>query len=155
MSDSNCYFLTCIQISQKESQVVWYFHLLNNFPKFVVIYTVRGIDIVNKAEVGVFLEISCFFCDPTDVGNVIPDSSTFSKPDLNIFKFTVYVLLKPGLKNFENYFASLYDERNCVVVWTFFDIALLWGWNENWLFPVLWLLLSFLNFLARWVQPFN
>ena len=155
MSDSNCYFLTCIQISQKESQVVWYFHLLNNFPKFVVIHTVRGIDIINKAEVDVFLEISCFFCDPTDVGNVIPDSSTFSKPDLNIFKFIVYVLLKPGLMNFENYFASLYDERNYVVVWTFFDIALLWGWNENWLFLVLWLLLSFLNFLARWVQPFN
>ena len=155
MSDSNCYFLTCIQISQKESQVVWYFHLLNNFPKFVVIHTVRGIDIINKAEVDVFLEISCFFCDPTDVGNVIPDSSTFSKPDLNIFKFIVYVLLKPGLMNFENYFASLYDERNYVVVWTFFDIALLWGWNENWLFLVLWLLLSFLNFLARWVQPCN
>ena len=96
--------------------MVWYFHLLNNFPKFVVIHTVRGIDIINKAEVDVFLEISCFFCDPTDVGNVIPDSSTFSKPDLNIFKFIVYVLLKPGLMNFENYFASLYDERNYVVV---------------------------------------
>ena len=116
MSSSNCCFLTCTQVSQEADKVVWYSYLLKSFPQFVVINTVKGFSIVSEAKVDVFLEISCFFCDPTDVGNVIPDSSTFSKPDLNIFKFIVYVLLKPGLMNFENYFASLYDERNYVVV---------------------------------------
>ena len=107
MSSSNSCFLTCIQISQEEGQVVWYAHLFQNFPQFVVIHTVKGFGIANKAEVDVFLELSCFFNDPADVGNLISGSSVFSKPSLNIWKFTVHVLLKPGLKNFEHYFTSL------------------------------------------------
>ena len=86
--------------------MVWYSHLIKNFPQFVVIHTVKGFGIVNK-EVDVFLELSCFFDDPADVGNLISGSSAFSKTSLNIWKFTVYVLLKPGLENFEHYFASV------------------------------------------------
>ena len=94
MSSSNCRFLTCIQISQEASHVVWYCHLLkNSFPQFVVIHTVKGFGIVNKAEADVFLELSCFFYYPTDVGNLISSSSAFSKSSFNIWKFTV--LLKP------------------------------------------------------------
>ena len=93
MSCSNCCFLTCIQISQKAGKVVWYSHLLKNFPQFVVIHTVKGFGIVNKAEVDVFLDLSCFFDDPTDVGNLISDSSAFSKSRLNIWKFLVHILL--------------------------------------------------------------
>ena len=96
--------------------MVWYSHLLKNFPQFVVIHTVKGFGIVSKAEEDVFLELSCFFYDPTDVGNLISGSSAFSKSSLNIWKFTVHVLLKPGLENFEHFFASVGDESNCVVV---------------------------------------
>ena len=155
MSSSNCCFLTCIQISQEAGQVVWYSHLLKNFPQFVVIHTVKVFGIVNKAEVDVFLELSCFFDYPTDVGNLISCSSAFSKSSLNTWKFMVHILLKPVLENFEHYFASVWYECNCVIVWTFFGIAFLWDWNENWPFPVLWLLLSFPNLLAYWVQPFQ
>ena len=87
--------------------MVWYSRLFQNFPQFVVIHTVKGFGIVNKPEVDVFLELSCFFDDPTDVGNLISGSSAFSKTSLNIWKFMVYVLLKPGLENFEPYFASM------------------------------------------------
>ena len=87
--------------------MVWYSHLLKNFSQFIVIHTVKGFGIVNKAEVDVFLELSCFFDDPTDVGNLISGSSAFSKSSLNIWKFTVHVLLKAGLENFEHYFASV------------------------------------------------
>ena len=97
-------------------------------------HTVKGFVIVNKAKVDVFLELSYFFHDPEDVGNLISGSSAFSKSNLNIWKFTVQVLLKPGLENFEHYFASVWDECNCVVVWTFFGIAFLWDWNEKCLF---------------------
>ena len=90
-----------------------------------------------------------------DVGNLISGSSAFSKSSLNIWKFLVHVLLKPSLENFEHYFASLWDECICAVVWTFFGIALLWYWNENWPFPVLWPLLSFPDLLAYWMQHFN
>ena len=93
MSSSNCCFLTCIQISQKADQVVWYSHLFQNFPHFIVIHTVKGFDIVNKAEIYVFLELSCFFDDPADVGNLISGSSAFSKTSLNIRKITVHILL--------------------------------------------------------------
>ena len=86
--------------------MVWYSHLLRNFPQFVVIHTVKGFGIVNKAEVDIFLELSCFFDDPTDVGN-LNGSSAFSKSSLNIWKFMVHVLLEPGLENFEDYFASV------------------------------------------------
>ena len=155
MSSSNCCFLTCIQISQEAGQVVWYSHLLKNFPQFVVIHTVKGFGIVNKAEVAAFLELTCFLDDPTDVGNLISGSSAFSKHSLNIWKFMVCVLLKPSSENFEHYFASVWDEYNGAVVWTFFGIAFLWDWNEKWPFPVLWPLLSFPNLLAYWVQHFN
>ena len=87
--------------------MVWYSHLLNNFPQFVVIHTVKGFGIVNKAEIDVFLEFSCIFDDSTDVGNLISGSSAFSKSSSNIWKFTVHVLLKRGLENFEHYFASM------------------------------------------------
>ena len=87
--------------------MVWYSHLLKNFSQFVVIYTVKGFGIASKAEVDVFLELSCFFHDPADVGNLISDSSAFSKTSLNICKFLVRVLLKSGLENFEHYFASV------------------------------------------------
>ena len=95
MSSSNCCFLTCIHISQEAGQVVWYSHLFQNFPQFVVVHTVKGSGIVNKAEVDVFLELSCFFDDPSDVGSLISGSSVFSKSSLNIWKFTVHILLKP------------------------------------------------------------
>ena len=98
MSSSNCCLLTCIQISQEADQVVWYSHLFQNFPQFTVIHTVKGFGIVNKTEIGVFLELSRFFDDPVDVGNLISGSSAFSKTSLNIWKFTVHVLLKPGLE---------------------------------------------------------
>ena len=155
MSSSNCCFLTCIQISQETGHVVCYSHLFKNFPQFIVILTGKVFGVVNKAEVDVFLELSCFFDDPTDVGNLISGSSAFSKSSLNIWKFTVHVLLKPCLENFEHYFASAWDECNCAVVWAFFGIVFLWDWNENWPFPVLWPLLSFPNLLAYWVQHFH
>ena len=107
MSSSNCYFLSCIQISQEAGQVVWYSHLFQNFPQFVVIHTVNGFGIANKAEIDVFLELSCFFHDLVDVGNLISGSSAFPKSSLNIRKFTVHILLKPGLENFEHYFTSV------------------------------------------------
>ena len=128
MSSSNCCFLTCIQISQEAGQVVCYSHLLKNFPQFIVIHTVKGFGIVNKAEIDVFLELSRFFDDPADVGNLISGSSVFFKTSLNIWKFTVHILLKPGLENFKHYFTSMWDECNCVVVWAFFGIPFLWDW---------------------------
>ena len=116
MSSSNCCFLTCLQISQEAGQVVWYSHLFKNFPEFFVVHTVKGFGIVNKAEVDIFLELFCFFDYPTDVGNLISGSFAFSKRSLNIWKFTIHVLLMPGLENFEHYFTSMWDECNCVVV---------------------------------------
>ena len=101
MSSSICCFLTCIQVAQEAGQVVWYSHLFQNFPQFIVLHTVKGFGIVNKAEIDVFLKLSCFFNDPANVGNLISRSSAFFKTSLNIWKFTVHVLLKPGLENFE------------------------------------------------------
>ena len=155
MSSSNCCFPTCIQIYQEAGQVVWYSHLFQNFPQFIVIHTVKGFGIINKAEMAVFLEFSCFFNDSEDVGNLISGFSAFSKTSLNIWKFTVHILLKSGLEDFEHYFTSVWDEGSCAVVWAFFGIAFPWDWNENWLFPVLWPLLSFPNLLAYWVQHFH
>ena len=115
--------------------------------QFVVIHTIKGFSLVNEAEVDVFLEFSCFFYDPTDVGNLISGSSAFSKSSLNIWKFLVYILLKPGLENFEHYFASMWDECNCALVWTFFSIALLWNGMKTdifqscdhcWVFQICW-----------------
>ena len=122
MSSSNCCFQTCIQISQEAGQVVLYSHLIKSFPQFVVIHIVKGFGIVNKT---VFLELSCFFNDPVDVGYLISGSSAFSKSSLNIWKFTIHVLLKACLENFEHHFASMWDDCKCVVVWAFFGIACL------------------------------
>ena len=146
MSSCNCCFLTCIHISQEAGKVVWYSHLFKNFSEFVVIHRVKGFGVLNKADV--FLELSCFFNGPAAVGNLISGSSAFSKSSLNIWKFMAHVLLKPGLNNFECYFASMWDECIYAVVWTFFGFAFLWDWNENWRFPVLWpLLIIFLLLL--------
>ena len=155
MSSSNCCFLTYIHISQEAGKVIWYSRLFQNFPQFVVIHTVKSFGIVNKAEIDVFLELSCFFNDLADVGNLISGSSVFSKSSFNIWKFSVHVLLKPGLENFEHYFISMWDECNCAVVWAFFGIAFLWDWSENWPFPVLWPLVSLPSLLAYWMQHFH
>jgi len=155
MSSSNCCFLTCIQVSQEAGQVVWYSHLFQNFPQLIVIHTVKGFGLVNKAEIDVFLELSSFSHEPADVGNLISGSSAFSKTIWNIWKFTVHILLKPDLENFEYYFTSVWNECNCVLVWAFFGIAFLWDWNENWPFSVLRPLLSFAHLLAYWVQHFH
>ena len=96
--------------------MVWYSHLFQNFPQFIVIHAVKGFGIVNKAEIDVFLEFSWFFYDPVDVGNLVSGSFAFSQSILNIWKFTGHLLLKPGLENFEHYFTSMCDECNCAVV---------------------------------------
>ena len=129
MSSFNCCFLTYTQISQEAGKVIWYSPLFENFPQFVMIHTVKGFNIVNEAEVDVFLEFSCFCYDQMDVGNLISCPSAFSKSSLNIWNFLIHILLKPTLENFEHYFASVWNEGNCVVVWTFFAIAFLWDWN--------------------------
>ena len=96
--------------------MVSYSHLLQNFPQFIVIHTIEGFGLVNKAEIDVFLKLSWFFNDPADIGNLISGSSAFSKTSLNIWKLMVHILLKPGLENFEHYFTSVWDECNCAVV---------------------------------------
>ena len=131
---SNCCFLTSIQVSQETGEVVWYSHLLKNFPQLVVIHIVKGFSIVSEAEVDVVLALPCLFHDRMNVGILIFGSSASSKPSLYIWKFFVDVLLKPSLEDFEYYLATMWNECNCVVVWTFFGIAFLWDWNENWIF---------------------
>ena len=155
MSSSNCCFLNCIELSQEGSLVVWYSHLFLNFPQFTVIHTVKGFGIVNKAKINIFMELSCFFHDPADVGNLISDSSAFSISSLNVWKFMIHILLKPALENFKNYLTGMWDECNYAVVWAFFGVAFLGDWSENWHFPVSWPLLSFPNELAYWVQCFH
>ena len=119
-------------------------------------HTVKDFHEVNEGEIDVFLELPCFFYEPMDVGNLISGSSAFSKSSLYIWKFLVHMLFKPSLKDFfEHDLVSMWNERNCAVVWTFFGIVLLWDYNENWFFPVLWSLLSAPNLLAHWVQHFN
>ena len=93
--------------------------------QFIVIHTVKGFGIVNKAEIDVFLELSCFFDDPADISNLISGSSAFCKTSLNIWKFLVHVLLKPGLENFEHYLTNVWDGCSCAVVWAFFGLPFL------------------------------
>ena len=107
-------------------QVRWYSHLFKNFPQFVVVHTVKSFGVVNKAEVHVFLELSCFFDNSMDVGNLISGSFAFYESSLNIWKFSFHLLVKRGLENFEHYFNSMWDECNCAIVWAFFGIAFLW-----------------------------
>ena len=136
MCSSKGYFLTCIQISQEAGKVVWYSQLLNNFSQFVVIHTIKGFGIVNKAEVDVFLKLSWFYDDPLDVDYLISGSSAFPKSSLNFWKFMVHVQLKPGLENFEYYFASVWDECNCVLVWILFGTVFPWDWMKTFSTPV-------------------
>ena len=136
VSSSNCCFLTCIQVSLEAGQVVWYSHLFQNFPQFIVIHTVKGLGIVNKAEMDVFLELSCFFDDPADVGNLISGSSAFSKTTLSIWKFMVHILMKPGLENFEHYFTSVWDECNYAVVCLWHCLSLGLEWKLTFSSPV-------------------
>ena len=133
-SSSNCCFLTCIQASQEAGQVVWYSRLFKNFPQFVVIYTIKGCSVVIDAEVDVFLKFPWFLYDPVEAGNLISCSFAFSKSSLYLWKFSVHVLLRPSLKDFEHYLASRWDELNCSGVWTISGIAVLCGWSENWHF---------------------
>ena len=119
MSSSNCCFLTCIQISQEAGKVVGYSQLFQNFPQFLVIHTVKGIGIVNKAEIDVFLELSCFFHDPEDVGNLISGSSAFSKTSWNIRKFTVHILLKPSSPVWRILSITLLACKMCAIVQLF------------------------------------
>ena len=154
MAASTCCFLTCIWFLRR--QVRWSgIFIFKKIFQFIMIEIVKGFSVVNEAEVDIFLEFSCFLYDPMDVGNLTSGSSAFSKSSLNIWKFSFHVLLKPCLENFEHYFASVWDEFNCEVVLTFFGIALLWDWTENWPFPVLWPLMSFPYLLAYWVQHFS
>ena len=155
MSSSTCCFLTCVQVSWEAIKMVWYSHPLKNFPQFVLIHTVKSFSVVSETEVDVFLEFSCFFYDPMDIGNLMSGFFAFSKSSLNIRKFSVHVLLKPGLEDFEHYLASTWNECNCAVVWTFFGIAFLGIGMKTDLFKVLWPLLSFPDLLAYWVQHFH
>ena len=109
---SNCCYLTGIQVSQETGKMVWYSHLFNSFPQFVMIHTVKGFCVVNDTEVDVFLEFPCFLYDPVNVGNLIYGSSSFPKSSLYIWKFSVHVLLKSSLKDFEHYLASMWNEHN-------------------------------------------
>ena len=133
MSSSNCCLLTCMQVSQKAGKVIWYFHWSRSRCSF-------GIPLL-------FL-LSAY------IDNLISSSSAFTKSSLYIWKFSLHVLLKPSL-DFEHNLATMWNECNSMVIWTFFVIAYLCGWNENWPFPVLWPLLSFPNLLAYWVQHFH
>ena len=142
-------FLTCIQISQEYRPGGLVFPSLSEFstvycdPPSQRLWCSQLCR--NRCLSGTLL---LFFYDPMDAGNLISCSSAFSNSILNIWKFLVHLLLKPGLDNFEHYFASVWDECNCVVVWAFFGIAFLWDWNENWPFPVLWPVLSFPSLLV-------
>ena len=149
LSDSNCCFLTCIQVSQKAGKVVWYSHLFQNFPQFVVTHTIKGNSesIVNEAKADIFLEFSSFFCDPTDVGVLISGSSTFSKSSLSFWKFSIHILLKPSLKNFEHYFASTWTECNSVIVENYLALSyfgigmktdLFQACGHCWIFQISW-----------------
>ena len=157
MYSSNCCFPTCIQVSQEADQVVWYSHLFQNFPQFVVIHTIKGFGIVNKAEIDVFLELSCFFwwssgCWQFDLCFLCLfffSSSAFSKTSLNMRKFMAHVLLKLSLENFEHYFASVWDECNCVqlcsslsILWHCLSLGLEWKLTFSILWPNIWHILE-------------
>ena len=152
MPSSNCCLLSCIQVAQEAGKVGWYSHLYKNFPQFVVIHTVKVFSIVSVADV--FQKLPCFLHNSINVGNLISGSAS-SKPSLYIWKFSVHVLLKPSLKDFEHNLASMWNDYGCMVVWIFFFIALFRDWNENEAFLVLQPLLSFPNLLTYWVSHFK
>ena len=147
MSSSNCCLLICIYISQEAGQVVRHSHFFQNYPQYIVIHTVKGFGTVKKAETDVFLLLSCFFNDPVDVGSLISGSSAFSKTSLNIWKFMVHILLRPGLENFKHYFTSVWDECSCVVDLVFFQLTffviimktdLFQSCGHCWVFQICW-----------------
>ena len=148
MSGSNCCSLTCKWDSQETGKVVWYSHLFQNFLQFVVIHTVKGFSIVNEAEVDVFLVFSCFLDDPTDFGNLISGSLPFSKSTLNIWKFSIHVLLKSSLKDFEHYLASMWNEHilhgSLNILWHCLSLELKWKMTFSssgkhcWVFQICW-----------------
>ena len=140
----SCCFLNCIQVSQEAGKVVWYSLLFKNFA--ICWNPHKGFSIVLEAEVNIFLEFPCFPHDPTNIENLISDSSASSESCLCIWKFSVHMLLKPSLKDFDHTLATMWNEHNSIIFWTFFGIAL-WDWYENWPFPVLWPLLNFPNLL--------
>ena len=154
MSSSNCCFLTCIQISQETGQVIWYSRLLKNFSQFIVIHTVKGFGIVNKAEIDIFLEFSSLFYDPAYVGNLISDSSAFSKSSLKSGSswFTYCWSLAWRILNITLLACEMVQLCGSLSI---LCIAFLWDWNENWPFSVLRPLLSFPNVLAYWLQHFH
>ena len=154
MPGSNSCFLTCIQISQEAGKVVWYSHLLKNFPVCCDPHSQR-LWHSQWCRSRCFSGFVLLFLWSSRCWQIDSGSSAFSKSSLNIWKFWVHILLKPSLENFEHYFASMWNECNCAVVWTFVGIALLWDWKEHWLVQVLWPQLSFPNLLTYWVQFFT
>ena len=154
MSSSNYCFLTCMQVYQEAGRLSGNPMSLRPFHSLLW-STVNSFSIVNEAKLDVVLEFLCFFFVSANDDSLISGSSAFSKSRLYIWKFSFHVLLKPSLKDFDHNFASMWNNCNCVNIWTFFGIAFLWDWSENWCFPVLWSLLSFPNLLAYWQQCFN
>ena len=155
MSGSNYGFLTCIQVSQEAAMVVWYSHLFKNFPQFVVIHRVKGFRVVSEVEVGVFWNSLAFSMihQMLAIWSLVPLPFLNSAWTSGSSQFPYCWSL--SWRVFEHYFTRVWDECNCAVVWAFFCITFLWDWNENWPFPVFWLLLSFPVLLAYWVQHFN
>ena len=163
VQDSNCCFLTGIQVSQETGKMAWYSCLFNSFPQFVIIHRVEGFSTVNATEVDVFLEFPCFLCDPANVANLVSGSSAFSKPRLNIWKFSVHIMLKPSMRDFKHNLTSMGDECNCLVVWTFFSTALLGNWDKDWPFhscgyltlslPLNFEQMSEMYFYLNWYHP--
>ena len=149
MSSSDCCFLAHKHVSQETAKVFC------RIFQFALIHTVKGFSAVNKTEVYIFMEYLYFHHDPTNVSNVISSSSASSKSRLCICNFSVHVLLKSNLMDFEHNLASMCNECNCMEVWTFFGIVLLCDWNKHWTFSILWPLLSFPNFLVYWVWHFH
>ena len=131
--------------------MVWYSQLFKGFPQIVMIHTVKRFSVDNETEVNTFLEFPCFLYDPVNVGSLISGSSVFPKPSLNIWKFSVHVLLKSSLEDFEHNFTSMGGECNCPMVWTLLSTVLFGNWDEDWPFPVLWPLLCFPNLLTYWI----
>ena len=151
MSSSNCCFLTCIQVSQEAGQVVRYSHLFQNFPRFIVIHTVKGFGVVNKAEIDVFLELSSMIQRMLAIWSLVP--LPFLKPAWTSGS-SWFMCCWTWLGEFKHYFTSMWDDGSCAEVWAFFGVAFLWHWNEYWPFPVLWPL-NFPNLLAYWMQHFH
>ena len=123
-----------------------------SFPQFVMIHKVKGFSVVDETEVDVFLDFPCFLYDPANAGNLISGSSSFSKPNLDVWKFLVRIMLKPSMHDFKHDLTSIGDACNCLMVWTFFSTVLLGNWDKDWPFPVLWLLLSLPYLLTCWKQ---